>query len=72
MDDIDSNTLKAYRIEYEHHNPEHVWNGIEDKEFLRNLGAYTIDRSTKREGLTTAGLLMFEKAIQIRGNGSCR
>ena len=24
LDDIAANTLKAYRIEYEHHNPEHV------------------------------------------------
>lgn len=66
MEDVDLNTLKAYRIEYEHHNPEHVWNNIEDKEFLRNLGAYTVDRSTKREGLTAAGLLMFGKELAIR------
>ena len=66
MDDIDFNTLKSYRIEYEHHNPEHVWNGAEDKEFLRNLGAYTVDRTTGREGLTTAGLLMFGKGLSIR------
>lgn len=66
IDDIDMNTLKSYRIEYEHHNPDHVWNGADDKEFLRNLGAYTIDRATKREGLTAAGLLMFGKGLAIR------
>lgn len=66
MDDIDLNTLKAYRIEYEHHNPDHVWNSVEDKEFLRNLGGYTIDRTTRREGLTVAGLLMFGKGLAIR------
>ncbi len=66
MEDIDANTLKAYRIEYELHNPEHVWNGAEDKEFLRNLGGYTVDRITKREGLTAAGLLMFGKGLAIR------
>ena len=66
MDDIDLNTLKSYRIEYEHHNPDHVWNGVENKEFLRNLGAYTVDRTTRREGLTTAGLLMFGKGLAIR------
>lgn len=66
MDDIDLNTLKAYRIEYEHHNPDHVWNSVEDKEFLRNLGGYTIDRATRREGVTTAGLLMFGKGLAIR------
>ena len=66
MDDIDLNTLRSYRIEYERHNPDHVWNGKDDKEFLRNLGAYALDRSTKREGLTTAGLLMFGKGLAIR------
>lgn len=66
MDDIDLNTLKAYRIEYEHHNPDHVWNSVDNKEFLRNLGGYTVDRTTKREGLTTAGLLMFGKGLAIR------
>ena len=66
MDDIDLNTLKSYRIEYEHRNPDHVWNGLDDIEFLRNLGAYTVDRATKREGLTAAGLLMFGKGLAIR------
>lgn len=66
MDDIDVNTLKAYRIEYELHNPEHVWNGTENKEFLRNLGGYTVNRITKQEGLTAAGLLMFGKGLAVR------
>lgn len=66
MDDIDPETLKAYRIEFEIHNPDHVWNGIDNKEFLRNLGGITTDRNTKREGLTTAGLLMFGKGLPIR------
>lgn len=66
LDDIDVNTLKAYRIEYEHHNPEHVWNNVTDKEFLRNLGAYSVDRISKKEGLTVAGLLMFGKGLSIR------
>lgn len=48
MEDIDLNTLKTYRIEYERHNPDHVWNNAEDKEFLRNLGAYTVERTTKK------------------------
>ena len=46
--------------------PEHVWNGIDDKEFLRNLGGYAVDRATKREGLTAAGLLMFGKGLSVR------
>jgi len=66
LEDIDVNTLKAYRIEYEHHNPEHVWNNVTDEEFLRNLGAYSVDRISKKEGLTVAGLLMFGKGLSIR------
>lgn len=66
MDDIDPETLKAYRIEYELHNPDHVWNGIDNKSFLRNLGGYTVDRTTGKEGLTTAGLLMFGTGLAIR------
>lgn len=66
LDDIDLNTLKSYRIEYERHNPDHIWNSADDKEFLRNLGAYTVERTTKKEGLTTAGLLMFGKGLAIR------
>lgn len=66
MDDVDLNTLKSYRIEYERHNPEHVWNVADDKEFLRNLGGYTLNRVTKQEGLTAAGLLMFGKGLSIR------
>ena len=66
MDDIDSDTLKSYRIEYEMRNPEHVWNGLSNFEFLRNLGAYAKERNTGREGLTAAGLLMFGKGLAIR------
>ncbi len=66
MEDIDGETLAAYRIEYELHNPDHVWNGVDNKTFLRNLGGYTTDRMTGREGLTTAGLLMFGKGLSIR------
>lgn len=50
LDDIDMNTLKSYRLEYELHHPDHVWNSDDDKMFLRNLGGYTVDRITKKEG----------------------
>jgi len=66
MDDIDINSLRSYRIEFEHRNPEHVWNGDDDQTFLKNMGGYTIDRSTGKGWLTTAGLLMFGKGISIR------
>ena len=44
----------------------YVWNRVDDKTFLRNLGGYTEDRQTGREGLTLAGLMMFGKGLAIR------
>lgn len=66
MDDIDSNSLRSYRIEFEHRNPDHVWNGVDDETFLRNMGGCAIDRNTQKEWLTTAGLLMFGKGLAVR------
>lgn len=66
MDDIDPETFKAYRIRFSTWNPDHVWNKDDDKAFLKHLGGYTIDRRTKQEGLTPAGLLMFGKGLSIR------
>ncbi len=66
MDDIDSNSLRSYRIEFEHRNPEHIWNGSDDEVFLRNMGGYAVDRATQKGWLTTAGLLMFGKGLSVR------
>ena len=66
MDDIDPETLKAYRIRFATANPDHIWNKDDDKSFLTHLGGYTVDRRTKEEGLTPAGLLMFGKGLPIR------
>ena len=66
MDDIDMPTFKAYRQMFKVTNPEHVWNGYEDIEFLKMLGGYSIDRTTGVEGLTLAGLLIFGKGLSIR------
>ena len=66
MEDIDLLTLSAFRNRFHSANPEHLLNDYDDKEFLRNLGGYTKDRATGREGLTLAGLLMFGKGLAIR------
>ena len=66
MDDIDANTLAAYRNRFRTANIDHIWNDYSDKDFLLNMGGYTIDRNTHREGLTRAGLLMFGKGLSIR------
>ena len=66
MEDIDSHTLGDYRNRFRIANPDHVWNGFSDKDFLLNMGGYIVDRNTGREGLTLAGLLMFGKGLPIR------
>lgn len=66
MEDIDSDTLKRYRIMFNSWNPQHVWCELPDKEFLEMLGGYRRDRREKVEGLTVAGLLMFGTGVAIR------
>ena len=66
MDDIDPDSLRQYRTEFRLENNTHVWNQVDDKTFLRNLGGYTEDRQTGKEGLTLAGLMMFGKGLAIR------
>ena len=66
MDDIDTNALRSYRIEFEHRNPDHVWNQLEDSAFLGKMGGYVKDSSTGKMWLTTAGLLMFGTGEAIR------
>ena len=66
MDDIDLHTLEAYRNHFSSRYPEHVFNKLDHKEFLRQLGGYTLDRKSGKEGLTMAGLLMFGKGLPVR------
>ena len=66
MEDIDKPTLAAYRNRFSSLNPDHVWNEYDDKTFLLNMGGFTKDRNTQREGLTLAGLLMFGQGLAIR------
>ena len=66
LDDIDINALRSYRIEFEHRNPDHVWNADDDLTFLKNMGGYAVERNTGKGWLTAAGLLMFGKGLSVR------
>lgn len=66
MEDIDGETLRKYRQLFKIDHPEHAWNDLEDKEFLRNMGGYGKNRNTGTEALTLAGLLMFGKGLSVR------
>jgi ATP-dependent DNA helicase RecG len=66
IDDIDSESLFAYRQMLRTEKPGHVWLEEDDAGLLRCLKGWRRDRQTGEEGLTLAGLLMFGKwdAIQ--------
>ena len=66
MDDIDLDSLHRYRNLFRVWNTDHVWNEIDDKSFLRNLGGYIVNREEGKEGLSLAGLMMFGKGLSIR------
>ncbi|MDE6342953.1 MAG: putative DNA binding domain-containing protein [Muribaculaceae bacterium] len=65
MQDIDQETLKTYRLSFQHKNPHHAYEALDDKEFLMKMGGYAEDRKKSLEGLTMAGLLMFGKGQSI-------
>jgi predicted HTH transcriptional regulator len=65
IDDLDAETVKAYRQQMRAVKSEHPWHQHEDTEFLRCLGAYGVDRQAGHKGVTQAGLLMFGKLRSI-------
>ncbi len=66
LDDLDHGSLKSYRQRFQNANPDHAFNNSDDREFLIDLGAYAVDRRTRKEGLTVAGLLLFGRQRAIR------
>lgn len=59
LDDLDRDSLRAYRNAFAVHRPGHPWVGLDDLAFLRMLGGWREDKTLGRAGLTAAGLLMF-------------
>jgi ATP-dependent DNA helicase RecG len=65
MDDIDSESLRAYRQNFSNRQPTHPFNNYDDIEFLRHIGGWIQNRNTEEQGLSLAGLLMFGKLRSI-------
>ncbi len=65
FEDLNGPTLRAYRTAFKAVKPDHPWADLDEREFLHNIGGWTLNRETKREGLTLAGLLMFGQLRSI-------
>lgn len=64
LDAFDYDSVKRYRIRMKNYRPGHVWEELEDIEFLYKLGA--VGRSnTGKMHPTAAGLLMFGNEYEI-------
>ena len=63
--DLDMDTVAAYRNRFAAVKPGHVWSDLPLLEFLERIGAYGKDRDNGRTGLRLAGLLMFGRAEVI-------
>ena len=71
FDDLDSNSLKQYRQIFAVLRPSHPWIGLDDVEFLENIGGYRKDRKSQQQGFTMAGMLMFGKYKSITDEECC-
>ena len=65
-DDFDQTSVRQFRQLFVSSKPSHPWHVLDDLEFFKKIGAYRIDRKTRKEGITLAGLLMFGKADSIK------
>jgi predicted HTH transcriptional regulator len=64
MEDIDGGTLSRYRSFLSAGDKEHIWNTLQDEEFLRRIGAAKKSRDGELHP-TLAGLLMFGNEYRI-------
>ena len=66
FDDLDLDTVSAYRNRFAAVKPGHVWTDLPVPEFLEKVGAMGKNREEGYSGLRLAGLLMFGRAEVIR------
>lgn len=65
-EDLNIGTFQAYRQIFSNRDPSHLWNTLENREFLRQIGGWRKDRETEVSGITVAGLLMFGEMASIQ------
>lgn len=65
VEDLNQETIQAYRNMHRSWKPGHVWGMLEDKEYLRNIGAVAVSKKDGRLHPTAAGLLMFGDEYNI-------
>ncbi|MEQ1439038.1 ATP-binding protein [Fontimonas sp. SYSU GA230001] len=65
-DDLHAESLRQFRNRMASLRPGHAWLAEDDRGLLSRLGGWRQDRSSGREGLTLAGLLMFGRESAIR------
>lgn len=65
MDDLDKESLKVYRQRFTVAKPDSDWNSLNDKEFLKRIGGWAVDRESGQEGVTHAGLITFGTEMNI-------
>lgn len=65
-EDIHMESFRQFRIRFASAHPSHPWLSEDDAGLLSRLGGWRVDRQTRREGLTLAGLLMFGREQAIR------
>jgi ATP-dependent DNA helicase RecG len=66
LDDLDMESVSAYRNMFSAVRPTHAWLALDTFEFLKTQRCWLRDRHTGKEGLTVAGLLMFGKWNSIQ------
>ncbi len=65
LEDLDPETLKLFRQRFRSRDPDHPWLDLGDRDLLLKLGGWGRNRTTGKEGLTRAGLLMFGRDRSI-------
>ena len=66
FDDLDMDTVAAYRNRFAAVKPGHVWTDLTLPVFMERIGAFGKNREEGYSGLRLAGLLMFGRAEVIR------